>query len=69
MGDIPDGMYPRIGPAGSRDRDLFLQEDAQHPLETFLDGGGVRLDLPAAERSPVVGESDLVPHNECKCKK
>ena len=69
MGDVTDGMNPGIRPSGPRDRNLFFQEDAQHLLETFLDGRGVWLDLPAAERGPVVGESDLVPHNECKCNK
>ena len=69
MGDIPHSVDARIGPASSGDRDFFLQEHAQHMLEAFLDGGSIGLDLPAAERCSVVGECDLVPHNECKCKK
>ena len=66
MGDVADRMDARIGPPRTCDDDFFLQEKAQRPLETFLDGGRVRLDLPAAERGPVIGQCDPVPHNECK---
>ena len=66
MGDVADGMDARVGPACTRDDDFFLQEKAQPPLKRFLDGRCIRLDLPAAERGPVIGQCDLVPHNECK---
>ena len=66
VGDITDGVDACIGPSRTCDDDIFLQEKAQRVLERFLDGRRVRLDLPAAERGPVIGQSDLVPHNECK---
>ena len=66
MGDIADCMHARIGSSRSCDDDIFLQENTQRLLETFLDGRCIRLDLPAAERGPVIGQCDPVPHNECK---
>ena len=63
MSQVIDCIDFSVCASGSGDRDLFVQESRQGVLETFLDGLYTILNLPAAERRPVVGEDDLVAHD------
>ena len=64
MGDIPNGIDPGIGPAGSRDADLLPQEGLQGRFKEALDRLAGWLDLPAVQVGAVVGELETITHNQ-----
>ena len=63
MGDLIEGVYPRIGPARTDHPDLLAGHPADGLLEDLLDGKPVDLPLPAAIGGAVIFDhhSDI-PH-------
>ena len=64
MGDLPDGVDPRVGAPGALHGGWKAGEAFQRLLQPLLDGRAVGLTLPAREGAAVIFEGELVARHD-----
>lgn len=61
VGNLSTGMDAGVCPSGTCDVEgLFAENRLEGLLQVALDGGGVRLDLPAAKGSSIVADEEFI---------